>query len=135
MAARLHSGGIEICKLEEARGTSAVLKALAAKIRDGQEHVRPVLIQHAKDAARNPAIGVIDQQMKDAHRNAMTRFKAARDEAVDREFVTEMIRLHEAMLELMKPSRLTDPALKTLADRIGTEHSEELVELRRLQAK
>lgn len=135
LAARLHTGGIEISKLEEARGTSAAVKALAAKIRDGQEHVRPVLIQHAKDAASNPAIAVIDQQMLDAHRQAMTRFKAARGAAVDREFVLEMIRLHDLMLQLLKRSRFKDPALKRLADRIGTEHSEELIELRRLQPK
>ena len=50
LAARLHTSGIEISKLEEARGSSATLKALAATIRDGQEHVRPDLIRHAKDA-------------------------------------------------------------------------------------
>jgi hypothetical protein len=39
------------------------------------------------------------------------------------------------MLQLLKRSRIADPALKTLANRIGTEHSDELVELRRFQSK
>ena len=135
LAARLHTGAIEVSKLEESRGHSAAIKALAAKIRDGQEHVRPSLIQHAKNAAKDPAIAAIDRQMQDAHQKAMTRLKAARGAAVDREFVIEMIRLHDTMLQLLNRSHITDPALKTLADRIGTEHSEELVALKRMQPK
>lgn len=132
LAARLHNGGIEICRLEEARGSSASIKALAAKIRDGQEHVRPTLIQHAKSAAKDPAIARIDKQMLNGHSNALARLKAARGAAVDREFVNEMIRLHDTMLQLIKRSRLTDPALKSLAAKVGTEHAQELAELRRV---
>jgi uncharacterized protein (DUF305 family) len=135
LAARLHTGAIEISKLEESRGRSPAIKALAAKIRDGQEHVRPLLSQHAKNAANNPAIAAIDRQMQDAHQQAMTRMKAARGATIDREFVVEMIRVHDTMLQLLKRSRIADPALKTLANRIGTEHSDELVELRRFQSK
>ena len=135
LAARLHNGGIEICRLEEGRGDSAAIKALAAKIRDGQEHVRPVLIQHAKSAAKNPAIALIDKQLLDAHSKAVARLQAARGSAVDREFVREIIRLHDAMLQLLERSRISDPALKTLATRIGVEHSRELEELKRLQSQ
>lgn len=135
LATRLHTGAIEVSKLEESRGRSPLIKALAAKIRDGQEHVRPLLIQHARNAAKNPAIAAIDRQMQDAHQQAMTRMKAARGATIDREFVVEMIRVHDTMLQLLKRSRIADPALKTLANRIGTEHSDELVELRRFQSK
>ena len=135
LAARLHTGAIELSLLAESRGRSASIKALAAKIRDGQEHVRPSLIQHAKNAAKDPAIAALDRQMQDAHQKAMTRLKAARGAAVDREFVIEMIRLHDTMLQLLKRSRITDAALKTLATKIAAEHSQELEELKRLQSK
>ena len=135
LAARQFTGVIELCKLEEARGTAPAIKALATRIRDHQEHVRPVLIQHADDAAKNPAIATIDARMQEAHRRVIARLEKARDAALDRAFVREMIVQHETMQHLLKRSRIIASDLKGTAAKIGAEQSQELEDLKRLLPK
>lgn len=135
LAARQFTGVIELCKLEESRGSSPVIKALAARIRDHQEHVRPVLIQHADDAAKNPAIAAIDARMQEAHRRVIARLQKASDAELDRAFVREMIAQHETMQQLLKRSRIIASDLKGTAAKIGAEQSQELENLKRLLPK
>jgi uncharacterized protein (DUF305 family) len=59
--------------------------------------------------------------------------KSARGEALDRAFVTEMIKHHQSGLEMIKQTQFKDQQLKAIADKIAASQGQELQELQQHQ--
>jgi uncharacterized protein (DUF305 family) len=128
-----HRGGIEIAKMEESSGSNANIKALAAKIRQGQEKDVPDLQAHAKKHKTSSMAAQHEQQMHKEHSASMAKMKSAKGEALDKTFVTEMIKHHQSGLEMIKQTQFKDQQLQAIADRIAASQRQELQELQQHQ--
>lgn len=129
-----HGGGIEMTKMEESAGASAEVKALAAKIRQGQERDLPTLAAEGKKSSKPSAmVATHEKAMHKEHATTMVKMKSAKGAALDKVFVDEMIKHHESALEMIKQSQLKDATLKALADKMAEAQRGELDELRKLQ--
>jgi uncharacterized protein (DUF305 family) len=129
-----HHGGIEMAQLEESSGANAQVKALAAKIRHGQEKDLPELQAHVKKHKAGSMAAHHEKEMHKEHQASMSRLRSAKGEAVDRVFVTEMIKHHQSALEMIKQTQFKDQHLKALADRMAAAQHHELQELQKHQA-
>jgi uncharacterized protein (DUF305 family) len=134
LAAKHHRGGIEISKVEESGGASANVKALAAKIRQGQQRDLPTLTQHGAKAAKNAIVASHEKDMDKEHQSTMAKLKSAKGAALHQAFIAEMIKHHEQMQEMIKQAHLTDQKLKQMVDKMSQEQQQELQELRKLQS-
>jgi uncharacterized protein (DUF305 family) len=128
-----HRGGIEMAKMEESSGANADIKALAARIRQGQEKDVPELQAHAKKHKTSSRAAQHEKEMQKEHSASMAKMKSARGEALDRAFVTEMIKHHQSGLEMIKQTQFKDQQLKAIADKIAASQGQELQELQQHQ--
>ncbi len=133
LAAKHHRGGIEMTRLEESRGTSASVKALAAKIRQGQERDLPAFTAFGAKAAKTPMLVEHEKQMEKEHQASMAKLKSATGAALDQVFAAEMIKHHQKMLGMIKQAHLTDGKLKAVADKMAAEQTRELEELKKVK--
>src|SRR5918993_1272924 len=101
LMAKHHRAGVDMAKLEESGGASEQVKALAAKIRQGQERDLPTLTAHAKAAANaGSMVAAHEKQMEKEHAAMMAKLTSAKGEALDHAFVDEMIKHHQSGLEM-----------------------------------
>lgn len=128
-----HRGGIEMAKTEESRGSSSEVKALAAKIRQGQERDLPTLTQYGNKAKKGGMIASHEKQMDKEHQASMAKLKAASGNALDKAFAEEMSKHHQKALEMIKQAHLTDAKLKQTTDKMAAEQKQELQELKKVQ--
>lgn len=133
LMAKHHRGGIEMAKLEESRGTSAQVKGLASKIRQGQERDLPTLSQHGTKAKKGGMVATHEKQMEKEHQATMAKLKSATGDALDKAFAAEMAKHHQMALEMIKQAHLTDPKLKQMAEKMSAEQKLELEELKKVQ--
>lgn len=131
MMIKHHQQGIEMARLEEARGASASVKTLAAKIRQSQEKELAELKAHAEHAP-DPAGRGDHKMMEQQSQSTMAKLKTASGAAVDHAFLEEMSKHHEMAIRMTDSAKLESPQLKTLAQRMLTSQRQELSELKQL---
>jgi uncharacterized protein (DUF305 family) len=149
-----HEDGIELSKLEESKGTREEVKALAAKIREGQEaELQQLQSAHSGHAAtaESPA-GAKPQGTAghDAHGAAMQKHhemmermaaeskqkvESASGPDVDAAFLAEMSKHHQMALEMIAKTTFNDANLRKLAQKMAADQRKELGELKKLQAR
>ena len=132
MMIKHHQHGIEMARLAEERGSSASVKALAAKIRQSQEKELAELKAHAEHAAKGTSGHAEHDKMMEQHsQSMMAKLKSASGAALDHAFLEQMARHHEGAITMTEGAKLQDPELKKLAQRMLTGQRQELAELKK----
>ena len=132
MMIKHHQHGIEMARLEEDRGSSASVKALAAKIRQSQEKELAELKAHAEHVAKGTSgHAEHDKMMEQQGQMMMTRLKSASGSALDRAFLEQMAKHHEGAITMTEGAKLQDPELKKVAEKMLTGQRQELAELKK----
>lgn len=131
---RHHRDGIAMAKLEESGGTSAEVKALAAKIRQGQEKDLAELDTFAKKHKPSKMAAMHEKEMEKESAASMAKLKSAKGAALDRAFAEEMAKHHQMALEMTKQTQFKDGGLKALADKMAKNQQAELQELKKHQS-
>lgn len=134
MMIKHHQHGIEMARVEEERGSSAPVKALAAKVRQSQEKELAELKAHsAHHAKATGTAGHADHEkmMDQQNQNTMSRLKSASGAALDHAFLEEMSKHHEMAISMTEEAKLQDPELKKLAQKMVAGQRQELAELKK----
>jgi uncharacterized protein (DUF305 family) len=132
MMIKHHQHGIEMARVEEERGSSASVKALAAKIRQSQEKELAELKAHAEHAAKGTSgHAEHDKMMEQQSQAMMTKLKSASGAALDHAFLEQMAKHHEGAIAMTEGAKLQDPELKKLAQKMLTGQRQELAELKK----
>lgn len=157
MMSKHHRDGIEMSKLEEARGTRDEVKALAAKIREGQEKELAELEAHRGKHGQMPPHGAGHKDpsatgttghdkmsgamqkhhamMEQMSKASMDKIQNATGAEVDHAFAHEMAMHHEMALQMIAKTRFKDPELRKLAQRMSASQKKELAQLKAMQKK
>jgi uncharacterized protein (DUF305 family) len=129
---RHHQHGIEMARQQEERGSSASVKALAARIRQSQEKELAELKAHAEHAAKGTAgHAEHDKMMEQQGQMMMKRLKSASGAALDHAFLEQTAKHHEGAISMAEGAKLQDAELKKLAERMVAGQRQELAELRK----
>jgi uncharacterized protein (DUF305 family) len=132
MMIKHHQHGIEMARVEEERGSSASVKALAAKIRQSQEKELAELKAHAEHAAKGTSGHAEHDKMMEQHsQSMMTKLKSASGAPLDHAFLEQMAKHHEGAIAMTEGAKLQDPELKKLAQKMVTGQRQELAELKK----
>lgn len=132
MMIKHHQHGIEMARLEEERGSSASVKALAAKIRQSQEKELAELKAHAEHAAKGTSgKAEHDKMMEQQGQMMMKRLQSASGSTLDHAFLEQMAKHHEGAIAMTEGAKLQDPELKTVAQKMLTGQRQELAELKK----
>ena len=138
MMIKHHEDGIQMAQLEEQKGVSAEVKALAAKIREAQERDIPELKQHShgSDAAAKGTAGHEghDKMTEQHSQVTMERLNSASGAALDHAFVEEMVKHHQMAIEMAQTAKIQNTDLKKFAQKMVAGQRQELTELKKLQA-
>ena len=129
-----YEGGIDMARLEERRGASAEVKALATKMRRAQERELADLRKHASQAVAGTsgsesakgaplAMEAHARQMADRLEQTTTR------SALDREFVEHMLMHHEMTMQLIEHTNFKDKELGAIARQIAETRKSDVAEL------
>jgi uncharacterized protein (DUF305 family) len=121
-----------MARLEEERGSSASVKALAARIRQSQEQELAELKAHAGHVAKGTA-GHAEhgKMMEQQGQMMMKRLKSASGSALDHAFLEQMAKHHEGAIAMTEGAKLQDPELKKVAQEMLTGQRQELAELKK----
>lgn len=139
MMIKHHQHGIEMARLEEERGSSASVKALAAKIRQSQEKELAEIKAHAEHAAKGASghaehdkmHAEHDKMMEQHSQSMMAKLKGASGAAIDHVFLEQMAKHHEGAIAMAEGAKLQDPELKKLAAKMVAGQRQELGELKK----
>jgi uncharacterized protein (DUF305 family) len=132
MMIKHHQHGIEMARLEEERGSSASVKALAAKIRQSQEKELAELKAHAEHAAKGTSGHAEHDKVMEQHsQSMMTKLKSVSGAALDHAFLEQMAKHHEGAIAMTEGAMLQDLELKKLAQKMLTGQRQELAELKK----
>lgn len=139
MMIKHHEQGIEMARLEEERGASASVKALAARIRQSQEKELAELKAHlghatsAEGAAGHAkgAAGHADHDMEHQGQMMVKRLKSASGADLDHAFLEDMSKHHQMAISMIEGAKLEDPELKKLAQEMVAAQRQELAELKK----
>jgi uncharacterized protein (DUF305 family) len=132
MMTKHHQGGIEMSKVEESKGSSAAVKALATKIRQGQERETAERASWTKRHAGTPSADAKshDAMMQKEHQATMAKLNGASGNALDQLFASEMAKHHEMAIQMIDTATLKDPELRKMAEKMKAGQTAELKELR-----
>lgn len=136
MMVKHHQDGIDMARHEEQNGSSAQVKALAAKIRQSQERELTELKSHAEHATTATGTsGQADHEkmMEQQSQATMKRLQTASGEALDHAFLEEMAKHHQQAISMTEGAKLQTPAIKQLAQKMVSGQRQELTELKKLQ--
>lgn len=132
MMIKHHQQGIEMARLEEERGSSASVKALAGKIRQSQEKELAELKAHAEHFAKGTSgHAEHDKMMEQQSQSMMAKLKSASGAALDHAFLEQMAKHHEGAIAMTESAKLQDPELKKLAQKMVAGQRGELAELKK----
>lgn len=140
MMVKHHQVGIEMARVEEERGSSAEVKALAAKIRQAQEREIAELKAHSQHAAgAQGTAGHMDQadhskMMEQQSQATMKRLTSASGAALDHAFVEEMAKHHQMAVDMFERTKFQNTELRKTAQKMAAGQREELKELKKLEA-
>ena len=132
-----HQDGIEMARIAEQKATSSEVKALARKIREGQEResreMKPFASQ--ADTPRGTTGQAPHQPQHQAHmqasKQAIERVRTATGKAVDIAFLEEMAKHHEMAIRMTKETHFENARLRSMADKMVASQTKELEELKR----
>ena len=132
MMIKHHQHGIEMARLEEERGSSASVKALAAKIRQSQEKELAELKAHATHFAKGTSgQAEHDKMMEQQSQSMLAKLKSASGAALDHAFLEQMAKHHEGAIAMTEGAKLQDAELKKLAQKMVAGQRQELAELKK----
>ena len=132
MMIKHHQHGIEMARLEEARGSAAAVKALATKIRQSQEKELAELKAHAEHVAKGTSGQAEHGEMMDLQsQSMMAKLKSASGATLDHAFLEQMAQHHEGAIAMAEGAKLQDPELKKLAQKMVAGQRQELGELKK----
>ena len=137
MMIKHHQDGIAMARHEEQNGSSAEVKALAAKIRQSQERELAELKSHGEHAGGTKGTsGHADHdKMMEQHSQAtMKRLKSASGQALDHAFLEEMAKHHEQAIGMAESAKIQNAQLKQLVQKMISGQRQELSELKKQQA-
>ena len=140
MMIKHHQDGIEMARLEEQKGSSADVKALAMKIREGQERELADLKQHESHVASGAAAKGTsgheghDKMMAQQSQASMKRLQDASGDAADRAFVEEMAKHHQMAIDMVSRTKFQNAELRKMAATMAAGQRKELAELKKLQS-
>lgn len=140
-----HQDGIEMSRIAEQKATSPEVKALAKKIREGQEREAREMKPFAGTTAATPR-GTSGQQDHQAHaqqhqahmeqsKKAIERVRNATGKAVDVAFLQEMAKHHEMAIQMTRDTRFDTTRLKQMADQMAANQTREIGELKRTRQR
>ena len=132
MMIKHHEEGIQMTQLEEKGGSSAEVKALAAKIRQSQEQDLPELKKHLQHTAGTAGHQGHDKMMEQQSAATMKRLKSASGQAMDHAFLEEMAKHHEMAIGMAETAKIQSPELKKLTQKMIAGQRQELGELKKL---
>lgn len=134
MTIKHHQDGIEMARVEEKGGASNDLKALAGKIREGQERELAELQKHQKGTA-NAGSGHAAhmKQMEADSQRAMKRLQSASGAALDHAFAEEMAKHHQQAIDMVSRTKFSDRELQSMAQKMAASQKQELAELKKHQ--
>jgi uncharacterized protein (DUF305 family) len=136
MTIKHHQDGIEMSRLEEQKGASAEVKALAAKIRQSQERDIPELKKHQRETqgtSHDPEHDKMDNMMEQQAQATMKRLKTATGQALDHAFLEEMAKHHQMAISMGESAKIQNSDLKKLVQTMVQIQRQELAELKKLQ--
>lgn len=134
MMIKHHQQGIEMARLEEQRGSSASVKALAAKIRQSQEKELAELKAHAEHhtgATGTSGHAEHEKMMEQQGQAMMSKLKSQSGSALDHAFLEHMAKHHEGAISMTEGAKLQDPELKKVAQKMVAGQRQELAELKK----
>lgn len=153
MVRKHHEHGIALSKIEESKGTRDDVKALAARIREGQERDLKELESGHADHAAGTGTGETKphgtsggatahgadmqkhhEMMEQMSNESKQKVENASGAAVDQAFLQEMAMHHQMALEMISKAKLKDAGLRKLAQKMSAEQKKELAELKKLQS-
>ena len=138
MMIKHHEDGIAMTRREEEKGASADVKALAAKIRQGQERDLPELkrhLAHVQAASKGSSDHkAYEQAMAQDSQATMKRLNSAAGAALDHAFLEEMVKHHEMAITMAQTAKLQNPDLKKLAQKMVAAQQQEIAALKKLLA-
>ena len=126
-----------MARLAEQKSTTNDVKALARKIREGQERERSELQQFAKGRPETPA-GTSGQHRADMKKDAkesLARIRRAAGREADWEFLDEMAKHHEMAIHMIRDTRFDNAKLKGMADKMAANQAREIEELKRMRQR
>jgi uncharacterized protein (DUF305 family) len=128
-----HEGGIEMARLEERRGASAEIRALATSMRRAQEQELADLRKHASQATAGTSGSESAKGAPlamEAHAGQMAqRLKQSKGAALDREFIEHMLMHHEMTLQIVEHTIFKDKQLEATAQQIAAARKKDVAEL------
>ena len=139
MMIKHHQGGIEMARVEEERGSSAAVKALATKIRQSQEREIGELKAHSQHAAGAQGTrghkehADHNKMMEQQSQATMKRLRSASGEALDHAFLEEMAKHHQMAIHMIERTKFQNAELNKMAQKMATGQREELKELKKLE--
>jgi uncharacterized protein (DUF305 family) len=132
MMIKHHQHGIEMARLEEARGSAAAVKALATKIRQSQAKELAELKAHAEHVAKGTSGQAEHGETMDLQSQSMiATLKSASGATLDHAFLEQMAQHHEGAIAMAEGAKLQDPELKKLAQKMVAGQRQELGELKK----
>ncbi len=130
-----HRGGIAMSKHQEEKGSSAAVKALAARIRQGQERELAELNQyasHARGASTTSSHAAHEKSMEQEHQTTMKRLQGSSGQALDHAFLDEMTKHHQMAIAMAEGAKLQTPAIKAVAQKMVKSQRQEQAEIKKL---
>ena len=128
-----HEGGIEMARIEEQRGSSAELKALAKRLRETQERELAELRKHASQqttgTAGSTAMTGAPSAMEAHAGQMMEKLKQAQGAELDRQFVDHMGMHLQMTVQMVEHTTFKDKQLQALAQQMREARQKESVEL------
>ena len=137
MMLKHHQDGIEMARIAEQKGASAAVKALATKIRSGQERDLPELKKHQTHVGQAPKSAehqAHDQAMQKEAQGSMKRLQDATGTAVDHAFVEEMSKHHQMAIDMVEKTKFQNADLRKFAQNMAANQRKELAELKNAHA-
>jgi uncharacterized protein (DUF305 family) len=132
-----HEDGIEMARIAEQKATSPAVKALARKIREGQERESHEMKPFAgrTDTPRGTTGQGGHQAEHEQHmqesKKAIERIRAATGKAVDVAFLDEMTKHHEMAIRMTNETHFDTAKLKQMAEKMKANQTKEIGELKR----
>lgn len=134
-----HRDGIEMARVAEQKATNADVKALARKIREGQEResreMKPFAGRDATPtgtSGQHTAQGGTHQAEQQAEsKKAIERVRAATGTQVDHAFIEEMTKHHQMAIQMTRNTQFQNSQLKQMADKMSANQTREIDELKR----
>ena len=137
MTIKHHQDGIEMARIQEQKGTSAAVKALATKMRSSQERDLTELKKHQSHVGQAPKSAehqAHDQAMQKESQASMKRLQDATGTAVDHAFVEEMTKHHQMAIDMVDKTKFQNADVRKFAQNMAANQRKELAELKNAHA-